>query len=66
MLCDQAWEILHLAGVHDFTPVFIDGDADAESRYGSRIPVLRLGENELDWPFAVSDVRALLRLSEPK
>lgn len=65
-LCDQAWEVLHLAGIHDFTAVFIDGDADAETRYGSRVPVLRLGQNELDWPFAVPDVKALLRFSEPK
>ena len=65
-LCDQAWEVLHLAGIHDFTTVFIDGDADAATRYGSLVPVLRLGQNELDSPLVVSDVKALLRFSEPK
>jgi hypothetical protein len=64
-LCDKAWEVLHLAGIQNFTPMYIDGDAVAERRYGSRVPVLRLGQNELDWPFSVSDIKALLELSEP-
>ena len=63
-LCDQAWEVLHMAGIHDFTPVYIDNDADAERLYGLRVPVLKLGKNELDWPFTAIDVKALLQLSE--
>jgi hypothetical protein len=50
-LCDAAWEILHQAGVRDFETLFIDGDAGLEASYGTRVPVLRLGDAELDWPF---------------
>jgi hypothetical protein len=50
-LCDEAWEILHQAGVRDFETLFIDGDAGLEAVYGTRVPVLRLGDAELDWPF---------------
>ena len=63
-LCDQAWDILHQAGVRDFDCVFIDGDADAEIRYGSRVPVLRLGDSELAWPFDTAAVRVWLALAE--
>lgn len=61
-LCDEALAILAQAGVPDFTSIWIDDDADLESRYGQRIPVLRdaPGGRELDWPFNVDDVRACL------
>jgi hypothetical protein len=60
-LCDQAWEILHAAGVRDFEPQFIDGDAVLESRYGARVPVLSdASGRELDWPFSVQTLRAWL------
>lgn len=65
-LCDLAWEVLQQAGVRDFAPVFIDGDAGAEIRYGSRVPVLKLGDSELAWPFDAAAVRAWVQLSEPK
>ena len=59
-LCDLAWERLAQAGVADFDPLWIDGDAGLEARYGTRIPVLRREDTgaELDWPFAATDVRA--------
>lgn len=63
-LCDEAWDILNSAGVRDFAAVFIDGDAKAEIRYGSRVPVLSLGDAELAWPFDAGQVRAWLALQE--
>ena len=43
-LCDQAWEVLHQAGVRDFETLYIDGDAMLEAGYGTRVPVLRQGD----------------------
>lgn len=61
-LCDMAYEVLLAAGVPDFDPVWIDGQAAHEARYGLRIPVLRREDNgaELDWPFDAAGVRAFL------
>jgi hypothetical protein len=59
-LCDEAWEILHQAGVRDFESVYIDGDAGLEAVYGTRVPVLRQGAVELDWPFDAERVRRWL------
>lgn len=55
-LCDLALAVLAVAGVPDFDSVFIDGDADLETRYGYRVPVWRVGERELDWPFTADAV----------
>jgi hypothetical protein len=61
-LCDQALAVLAAARMPDFGSVFIDDDAALESRYGTRIPVLRdaLRERELDWPFTPVQVREFL------
>ena len=61
-LCDEAYEILSAAGVPDFEPVWIDGDAALELRYGTRVPVLQRSgdEAELEWPFTVASVQAFL------
>lgn len=59
-LCDQAWEVLHQAGVRDFEALFIDGDAVLEAGYGTRVPVLRQGDAELDWPFDAERLRQWL------
>lgn len=61
-LCDLAYEVLVAAGVPDFDPIWIDGDAGLEADYGARIPVLRREDTgaELDWPFAVAAVAAFL------
>ena len=56
-LCDEAWEVLHAAGVRDFEPVYIDGDAALEARFGARVPVLADGVRELDWPFDAERLR---------
>jgi glutaredoxin len=64
-LCDEAYEILAAAGVPDFEPVWIEGDAALEARYGARVPVLRRNEDgaELDWPFTVSSLQAFLSVA---
>ena len=61
-LCDQAYEVLASAGVGDFDPIWIDGDAGLEGFYGDRVPVLRREDStaELDWPFSVDAVRAFV------
>lgn len=61
-LCDLAYSVLAAAGVADFDPVWIDGDAGLEASYGTRIPVLRRedGGAELDWPFDADAVRRFL------
>ena len=61
-LCDQAYELLAAAGVADFEPVWIDADPLLEATYGSRVPVLRCNETELDWPFTVAAIRGLVAL----
>jgi len=50
------------AGVADFDPVWIDGDAALEAIYGARVPVLRREDTraELGWPFVAAQVRAFL------
>jgi hypothetical protein len=61
-LCDQAYERLAVTGVADLEPVWIDGDAELEARYGARVPVLRREHDgrELDWPFESAALRAFL------
>ncbi len=61
-LCDLAYEVLVAAGVPDFDPIWIDGDAGLEADYGARIPVLRREDTgaELDWPFAAEAVELFL------
>ena len=63
-LCDEAWDILHQAGIRDFTSIFIDGEAQLEMQYGARVPVLRMQMRELDWPFDSERDRAWLQFSE--
>jgi len=60
-LCDLALAVLADAAVPDFDSVFIDGDTELETRYGCRVPVLRIGQRELDWPFTAEAVAACLR-----
>ena len=61
-LCDQALEVLAAARVPDFESVFIDEDDALESRYGTRVPVLRDAATgaELDWPFDQEALRDFL------
>ncbi len=61
-LCDLAYEVMVEAGVPDFDPIWIDGDAGLEAIYGSRIPVLRREDTgaELDWPFEAEALKVFL------
>lgn len=59
-LCDLALEVLAQARVPDFESVFVDGDEVLEAGYGHRVPVLRIGDRELDWPFDAARVRQVL------
>jgi len=63
-LCDLALGVLAAARAPEFDSVFIDGDEVLEQRYGVRVPVLRDEGSgiELEWPFDVARVRALLRI----
>lgn len=42
------------------TEVDIASDDVLVERYGLRIPVLRAGDRELDWPFAAADILELV------
>ncbi len=61
-LCDVALDLLAQVHAPEFDSVFIDHDANLESRYGERVPVLRdaTGHRELDWPFDEERLRAWL------
>lgn len=61
-LCDDAYDQLLAAGVADFDPVWIDGDAVLEASYGARVPVLRRRDSgaELGWPFDAAQLRAFI------
>ncbi|MEO6227547.1 MAG: glutaredoxin family protein [Thermomonas sp.] len=61
-LCDLALDALSSARVPDFQSIFIDGDHVLEQRYGLRVPVFcdTVGGHELDWPFDVHAIRAML------
>ncbi len=64
-LCDQALAVLAAARVPDFESVWIDGDEALETRYGTRVPVLRdeASGRELDWPFDAEQLRRLCAAS---
>ncbi len=62
-LCDLALALLAQVHAPEFDSVFIDDDANLESRYGERVPVLldAKGGRELDWPFDEERLRAWLK-----
>ena len=62
-LCDQALAVLAEARAPEFDSVWVDDDEELESRYGTRVPVLRDGRDgrELDWPFDAAAVVAFVR-----
>ena len=65
-LCDEAVALLARAHVPDFESVWIDGDAELETRYGERVPVLRedASGRELGWPFDAATLQAFLGITE--
>ena len=62
-LCDQALAVLAQARAPEFDSVWVDDDPALESRYGTRVPVLRHARDgrELDWPFDSAAVQAFVR-----
>ena len=66
-LCDQALAVLAQARAPEFDSVWVDDDAALESRYGTRVPVLRDARDgrELDWPFDAAAVKVFLGLAAP-
>ena len=65
-LCDEAVALLARARAPDFESVWIDGDAELETRYGVRAPVLRddASGRELGWPFDIAALQAFLSTIE--
>lgn len=62
-LCERALDLLlTMPELNGRTLTVIDvADDDALlTRYGERLPVLRLAGAELDWPFDAAAVRALI------
>lgn len=63
-LCETALELIlacpALAG-HELELIDIAVESDFMARYGERIPVLRSGSRELDWPFGRTDLESLSR-----
>ncbi|MGN2245933.1 glutaredoxin family protein [Frateuria sp. GZRR35] len=62
-LCDQALAVLAAARAPEFDSVWVDDDEGLETRYGTRVPVLRDARDgrELDWPFDAEVVRGFVR-----
>ena len=63
-LCDEAVALLAQVRAPEFESVWIDGDAELETRYGIRVPVLRNGDTgrELGWPFDTDALRRFLNV----
>ena len=61
-LCDEAVALLARARVPDFESVWIDGDAELETRYGERVPLLRdeASGRELGWPFDANALQSFI------
>jgi hypothetical protein len=62
-LCDLAIDVLAQARVPEFDSIFIDDQAELETRYGARVPVLRedASGRELSWPFDVASVQRFIQ-----
>ena len=57
-LCDQALAIIRRAAPTLQVALLDIADDDALiAEYGERIPVLRIRDQELQWPFSLLDVR---------
>lgn len=66
-LCEQALDVLlgtpELQG-YSLSVVDVAGDDELLERYGERLPVLRVGVQELEWPFGAEEISATIRQSE--
>lgn len=60
-LCEQALDIIRRAAPQLQIHLLDIAEDDALiAEYGERIPVLRLGGQELQWPFSLLDIRQAL------
>ncbi|HET8765369.1 MAG TPA: glutaredoxin family protein [Rhodanobacter sp.] len=61
-LCDLALAVMAEARTPEFDSQWIDDAPELETRYGTRVPVLRDNRSgrELDWPFDAAAVRVFL------
>lgn len=66
-LCNEALELIfsmpELQG-RSLDVIDIVGDDDLVTQYGERLPVLRVGALELNWPFGRVDISDALRKIE--
>lgn len=61
-LCEDAEAIVRRAIPQAVVEHVDIAESDAGiTRYGTRIPVLRINGKELDWPFSLLDVRSAIR-----
>jgi glutaredoxin len=61
-LCEEAEQLLTAAGLQQrYHLVDIVDDDSAFARYRTLIPVLRLGEKELCWPFDAAELASWLK-----
>jgi glutaredoxin len=61
-LCEQAEQLLQQAGVAEMAEVIdIVDDPQAFAQYRVHIPVLKVNEQELFWPFELEQIQQLLR-----
>ena len=63
-LCEQAEQLLtalQADGLEmDIVPVEIANDEELMDRYGIRIPVVRMSDRELGWPFNLETLQGFL------
>lgn len=63
-LCEQAHgqlvQLQQEGMAVDIEPVEIADDEQLMDRYGIRIPVIRVDAAEIDWPFAIGELRRFL------
>lgn len=62
-LCHLAQDLLRTTN-HAWQDVDIIDDDTLLARYETRIPVLRQGECELDWPFTLAELQAFLGMPD--
>jgi hypothetical protein len=64
-LCEQALELIRsCASTHPVTMVDIALNDELMERYGVRIPVVVMGNNELNWPFDGDQLSAFIAANQ--
>ena len=58
-LCEQAFEMLNFLQL-EFKAIDISVSAELIEAYGLHIPVIRVSDQELGWPFDPNDIQAFL------